>query len=327
MKSTVFLKFAVFLVVLTALLAQAAATFADGPVITDKKPIAIDDTHLSVSNDGSATLYVQRKGVAATIENGNLSPEDALPPAVEGAGSFERINGRDPRLDSVIGADDRVRINPTTSFPWRAIAHLEIWTSGNTSANPNGGCTGWFIGPHTVVTAGHCVYLHDSGGWARQIRVIPGRNGANSLPYGSQISTSFRSVKGWTNDQDSRYDYGAIILPNNNLGNATGWFGFASLSDSSLRGMMANLSGYPGDKAYGTQWFHARRITSVEARRVFYDIDSYNGQSGSPVWRYLNGQRHGVAIHTNGTGGCGGSVNCGTRITQPVFDNLLAWKQ
>ena len=80
-----------------------------------------------------------------------------------------------------------------------------------------------------------------------------------------------------------------------------------------------------------------RRIAPVKRRSaltrqagaaaVILDIDTFGGQSGSPVWRFLNGQRHGVAIHTNGVGGCGGSVNCGTRITQPVFDNLVAWKQ
>lgn len=326
MKSFTFLKLALLVFAIAALFAQATATYADGPV--DKKPAGIDTKHEGVSNTGAPTRYIERKGVDASIENGNLDAADRMAPMLDGETSVEIRRGG-MSIDTVIGADDRVRINPTTSFPWRAIADLEIWTANNTSSTPNSGCTGWFIGPHTLATAGHCVYQHDKGGWIRKVRVIPGRNGtgAGSEPFGSQISYDVRSVRGWTNDRDSRYDYGAIILPNNNLGNAVGWFGFASLSNSSLDGMMANLSGYPGDKPNGTQWFHSRRITDVEARRVYYDIDTFNGQSGSPVWRLLNGQRHGVAVHTNGTGGCGGSENCGTRITQPVFDNFLAWKQ
>jgi glutamyl endopeptidase len=281
--------------------------------------------HEAVSPDGVKTEYVFRTGKLASIEDGNL------PALFTDEGILGRVEIR-PNLregaglgvDSVIGADDRVRINPTTSYPWRAIAHLAIVRGdGSTSA-----CTGWFIGPHTVATAGHCVFRSDRGGWNQSVTVTPGRNG-NTTPFGSQVvqRSGMRSVLGWTRDGNTNFDYGAIILPNNNLGNAVGWFGFAALSDGSLNGMTANLSGYPSDKAFGTQWFHARSISSVDSRRVYYQIDTFGGQSGSPVWRYLNGQRHGVAIHTNGTGGCGGSNNCGTRIVQAVFDNLLAWKQ
>jgi V8-like Glu-specific endopeptidase len=143
-----------------------------------------------------------------------------------------------------------------------------------------------------------------------------------SRPFGSQVSTSFRSVAGWVNNKDWKYDYGAIILPNNTLGMRVGWFGFASLSDSSLRGMVANNAGYAGDKPFGTQWFNAGRITKVEARKLYYMLDTYGGHSGSAVWRYRNGQRHAVGIHAYG-----GCPNSATRITKPVFDNMLNWRK
>ena len=88
------------------------------------------------------------------------------------------------------------------------------------------------------------------------IQVMPGRNGA-SLPYGSVTSTNFRSVTGWTNrGGDENYDYGAIIMPTQ-LGNTTGWFGFGVYSDADLLGTVGNISGYPGDKPAGTQWYDA----------------------------------------------------------------------
>lgn len=230
---------------------------------------------------------------------------------------IEELEGMLP--ESVCGRDDRVKICPATAFPWRAVCKLII----TTAAGGVGGCTGWFIGPRTVMTAGHCV--HGSGGWARRIEVIPGMC-SSSRPFGSQVGTSFRSVKGWVKDRDWRYDYGAIILPNNNLGNRVGYFGFARLSSATLRNLLVNNAGYAGDKPFGTLWFNAGRITRVTSRKIYYMVDTFGGHSGSPVWRYVyhNGrwQRHGVGIHAYG-----GCPNSATRIVKPVFDNMLSWRK
>lgn len=219
--------------------------------------------------------------------------------------------------ESVCGTDNRVRISPASQYPWRASCQLLITMANGAQSR----CTGWFIGPRTVMTAGHCVFSHGAGGWARQIEVIPGMDG-NSRPYGSQISTSFRSVIGWTNNQNPEYDYGAVILPNNNLGNTVGWFGFAVLSTANLQNLLINNTGYPADKPFGTQWYNAGRITQVTDRRLSYMVDTFGGQSGSVIYRLLNGQRHAVGIH-----GYGGCPNKAVRIIQAVFDNMLAWKQ
>ncbi|MGE3313268.1 MAG: serine protease [Limisphaerales bacterium] len=218
--------------------------------------------------------------------------------------------------ESVCGADDRVQVGNTTAVPWRWICKLIItFPNGAT-----GGCTGWFIGPKAVMTAGHCVYSKANGGWARRIEVIPGMKGA-ARPYGSMVGTSFRSVTGWTNNSDPNYDYGCIILPSPSLGNQVGWFGFAALTDATLNGLLANNSGYPGDKPFGTQWFNAGRVTNVTARKIYYMLDTYGGQSGSPTWRFLNGQRHAIGIHAYG-----GCPNSSTRIVSAVFNNMMAWR-
>lgn len=218
--------------------------------------------------------------------------------------------------ETVCGRDDRVHITQTGAIPWRWICQLIITAANGKKFR----CTGWFIGPHTVMTAGHCVYMHSEGGWAKEIEVIPCMNGA-SRPYGSQIGKSFRSVVGWTKNKDQNYDYGAIILPNNTLGNRVGWFGFAVLPDPTLNNLLANNAGYPGDKPYGTKWFNAGRITKVTPRKFYYMIDTYGGQSGSPVWRYSNGQRHAIGVHAYG-----GCPNSATRIIKAVFDNMIKWK-
>lgn len=229
-----------------------------------------------------------------------------------------------PGLETVIGVDDRVKITATAVYPWRVHCSLLITAADNSMWIG----TGWFNGPHSVITAGHVVFINGSGvpgrdGWVKSIKLMPGRNGS-SLPYGSVTSSNFRSVLGWTRDRDQNYDYGAIIL-STNLGNTTGWLGFGAYSDSDLTNSVGNLSGYPGDKPSGTQWYHARKIVSVGSRKVYYDIDTFGGQSGSAVYRFINGGRYAVAIHAYGVGG-GVTSNSGTRITTPVYNNLLAWK-
>lgn len=235
--------------------------------------------------------------------------EATIGAALEGAMRVEEV---------VIGRDDRVRINNTTTYPWRTICSLRI--TARDGSRWIG--TGWLVGHRTVITAGHVVYIHGRGGWVRSIEVIPGRNG-NQSPYGSCVATHFRSVKGWTKNKRKSHDYGCIILPANcDYGRQLGYFGYANLSFFSLLGLKVNLSGYPGDKPTGTQWWHARKIKLVASRRLVYNIDSAGGQSGSPVWRLKNGKRHAVGIHTNGSK----LGNSATRITKSVFNNIKKWK-
>jgi len=224
-------------------------------------------------------------------------------------------------LETVHGPDDRVQITATNVYPWRAHASLLI-TARDGSLWIG---TGWFIGPHTLMTAGHVVYIKNSGvdgrdGFVRSIKVMPGRNGT-TLPYGSVATSNLRTVKGWADNGDEEHDYGAIIL-DTDLGATTGWLGFGVYNDATLTSSVGNISGYPGDKPDGTQWYAARRIASVAARKVYYDIDTFGGQSGSAVYRIVDGKRYAFAVHAYG----GATTNSGTRIVTPVYNNMVAWK-
>ena len=226
-----------------------------------------------------------------------------------------------PHAETVHGRDDRIRINNTNVYPWRV--HASLLITARDGSRWIG--TGWFVGPHTLITAGHVVYIKNSGvpgrdGWVRSINVMPGRNGSQ-LPYGTVTSTMFRSVTGWTGSGDENYDYGAIMLTTD-LGKRTGWLGFGAFTDATLLASVGNISGYPGDKPSGTQWYDSRRIASVNSRKVYYDIDTAGGQSGAAVYRIANGKRYAFAIHAYG----GATVNSGTRINTPVYNNIKTWK-
>jgi V8-like Glu-specific endopeptidase len=218
----------------------------------------------------------------------------------------------------VIGTDDRTQVGNTNEYPWRAIASLLITAANGTQWIG----TGWFVGPRILMTAGHVVYMADQGGWVSQITVIPGRNGAGE-PFGRVTTSQVKSVSGWSNDGNSDYDYGAIILPpDQRLGDTVGWFGWQARSDADLNGQIVNISGYPGDKPTGTQWFHSNTVKSVTSNKFQYDVDTAGGQSGSSVWMFIGTDRIAVGIHTNGDL----AGNSATRITDSVANNIVAWR-
>ena len=224
--------------------------------------------------------------------------------------------------ESVIGTDERRQVTDTTVFPYRAIASLLI-----SFPNSDGWiCTGFFIDADTLATAGHCVFSHTEGGWATSITVYPGRNG-DELPYGSASATNVFSVTGWVDDQDHRFDYGAIKI-NTPLGTTTGWLGYGAKIDENLVKANVRIFGYPADKPSGEMWGTRRRIKGVDTEKVFYKIDTFGGQSGSPVYGRVSNvcQPCAFGIHTNGTGiQPFGDSNSGARVTSTVFADLAYW--
>ena len=228
-------------------------------------------------------------------------------------------------LESVIGSDDRTRILETQADPWRMICALSIKSLFGSFIG-----TGWFVGPRTLVTAGHCVHEDGMGGWADRIEVSPGRNG-NDFPFKTVEATRFSTVDRWIQTRDPDFDIGAIHLEEP-LGEEVGWFSVGALTSQELASFLVNISGYPGDLGNGEeQWFHKNRILKTTARRIFYDVDTFGGQSGSPVWIYESDDAHplAVGIHAYGTGGTpsdfGIRANSAPRIIPEVFDQIQAW--
>ncbi len=256
--------------------------------------------------------------IAEAIAGGPQPAAETAPVRDIGEASF----GRPPSgFETVHGRDDRVRIEDPSGHPWRMNAALTI-TAANGTAWAG---TGWFISPRTLITAGHCVFVKNSevpgqDGWVRSITVAPGRNAADA-PFGRLVSTDFRTVRGWSDDGDPEYDYGAIILPEP-VGSDVGWLGFGVYTDDDLTESTVNVAGYPTDQPRGTLWYGHHQVARVRPNKVYYDIDTFGGQSGAAVYRIVDGQRYAIAVHTYG----GATTNSGTRITAPVYENLQAWK-
>lgn len=219
-------------------------------------------------------------------------------------------------VQSIIGVDERYRINPTTGFPHSAVALITF----------NGGrCTGWFYGPDVVGTAGHCLHSGGSGGsWSTNVVVYPGYNGSGGAPFGSCTAKSLHSVAGWTTNGNHEYDYGTIKL-NCTVGNTVGWFGYWWQS-ASLNGQVTRVCGYPGDKPL-EQWCGdldngaVATVVNSTAEKVYYRNDTVGGQSGAAVFQ----NRSDCGFCSMAYHGYGGNPNSGKRITQATFNNMQYW--
>ncbi len=228
--------------------------------------------------------------------------------------------------ESVIGPDGRRQINQTTDYPARAIGQIE----GSDDLAGNYICSGWLIDPNTILTAGHCVYPPGTvpGNLAETLEFFPGRNG-NTDPYGSCFGTTVFSPTLWTQSYNEYNDW-AVVHLDCDIGDTVGWFGYFSRGGRlALRDLPARVQGYPGDKPFGTMWGMRNRILTSQKKMVFYSIDTFGGQSGSPVYQPNRPDCGGpgvpgpcgMAIHAYGLHGGGphGIRNHAPRITNPRF--------
>jgi glutamyl endopeptidase len=229
-------------------------------------------------------------------------------------------------LESIIGVDDRVRIVDTELAPWRMVCALRLKGTLGTAIG-----TGWFVGPRTILTAGHCVYSTAFfGGWTSEIDISPGRNGA-VFPYGTITSRNFSSVDRWIEKEEPDFDIGCIHL-DDAIGRKVGWFAVGALMSPELETFLVNISGYPADRGAGTEQYHHRnRIMHVSERRIFYDVDTYGGQSGAPVWIHEteDGPPLAIGIHAYGAApapSAGATLsNSAPRIIPEVLEQIEAW--
>lgn len=293
----------------------------------------VGDPNVGVASDGSTTQTMNTLSGLQGVSGYQGTGSPALDGSIQGSGKMiedSKAAQSGVGTQSVIAPDGRVQVTPATTYPFRANVFMSRTTDG---VNHSRWCTGWLYAPDIVATAGHCVHDGGGGAWVPigELRIWPGRDGA-SAPYGSCTARRLHSVVGWTTNGDERYDYGAIKL-NCTVGNTVGWYGMWWQS-ASLTGLSTTISGYPTDKPFGTQWRHSDSVRVTQDRQIFYQNDTFNGQSGSAVYQNrASGSSFCVGfcsmgIHAYGLHGSAphSTNNHGTRIVEPVFNNLITWR-
>jgi len=315
----------IFLLILTILLSYSEEEHVFGQV-ADWPPIVPPEPHEVEGSEDPTAVEIFDVATRKVTQLPSQHPTQQLvkpdlhstPPY---QGSAKLPSGAVSPLD-VFLPDDRVRITPTTSYPWRTV--VKLFATGADGITTWSG-SGAIISTYYVLTAGHVVYDHDTGGWASSVEVVPALDD-EERPYGSAWASKMRSYTGWTQDQDHRHDW-ALVTLNWGIGGLTGWMGrmTADPTDPVYTGAL-NTAGYPGDLGGGLQmYWDSDNGRTADEHNHWYFMDTAPGQSGSPVWVYYpdTDQRYILTIHAYGDDGSGS--NHGTRLNQDKFDRIIAW--
>ncbi len=321
----------------SALVTEKSHGFASGrrapPAHTHQEPLigvaletaALTGTALSLPETFKGSPGSSKPGVSPAAKQLIFEP---------GRADEDDITAARLGLETVIGRDNRTRVTDTDMSPWRMICSIRVTRGELTNVG-----TGFMIGPRTLLTAGHVLVSPDNPHLPTRVQVIPGLNG-EAMPYRSHQAARFTVHPKWSAAFSPACDV-ALIHLGENLGDHIGWFRVDARAPSDMIGHWVHVTGYPGEKkeARGQSastpllrqaaqlWHHAAPIERFDVGRVFYRVDTTEGQSGAPIYVLDEDRNHAtptaVGIHAYGTRGTPGSrppANSGVWFSPAILE-------
>lgn len=190
---------------------------------------------------------------------------------------------------TIFAPDDRFIFNDT-AFPWSACGRVD--TAG-------GWASGVMVGPRHMLTVSHTIIWNSDGstGW---IKFTPSYFDG-SAPFGvawGQVTYFRHKVVGPTIDgTEEQYDYVVVVL-DRRIGDATGFWGSRSYTDSWDGSAVWSHVGYPGDLASGNRpsfqgnfALDGRASQPDEHEAMLHRADVWPGQSGGPMYGWWSGEQ------------------------------------
>lgn len=231
-------------------------------------------------------------------------------------------------LDGIINEDNRQLVSALTGFnmtdtPWRWIGPGLKSDYNNPFSTGRFKGTGGKVSDRIVVTAGHVLSSvgDRAEGWTAGVDYLGYKNG-NALGYHgfpyplTKADATAIHPKYWDYGVEN-WDIGIIILPSVWWVRLVGHFGLKSSgillarkvysygypSDGSkceaAKGFAPPYDHWPGDGYCGGSMYGMRaRVLESYAHEFYTNIDTHDGQSGSPVYRNIDGQFFMVGVHT-----------------------------
>lgn len=228
----------------------------------------------------------------------------AWPGAVPAASGSGGIATHQPRLAELpcvpeasaafVGEIDAEEVADPTEFPFRtAVKLFSSYSNGKVGA-----CSGALVGPHTVLTAGHCIYDNEELlDWADAVEVIPGYQDGVA-PFGVAHSTELWTYVAYQ-EGDWKHDF-ALINLDRSFGDALGYLGREYYVDgASYVGASANMNHYPAQE-WGdgeTLYRGYDRIIDADDLVLYHELDSQPGSSGGVLYRFTDPDRFAWGVH------------------------------
>ena len=212
---------------------------------------------------------------------------------------------------AIFGSDDRITVNNTSGWPFRAIAHMQVM--GECGDIWSG--TGFMVGKNQLLTAAHCLICPEHGKWAFSTVFYFGYK--NTKNYHYKYSGDFTAVAGNTFSKGAGYekqgDFACVVFPSN-IGDYTGWFGYRyGMPDQELLSRTVYAAGYRD----GLLKYDYGKLSSVDDEYLNYKIDTVAGNSGGPIFIRDDNDEYravGIIIAENS------QENTGYRLTKTIFD-------
>ena len=276
---------------------------------SDESNRQVVDTITYDAISGKSELEIEKDDTADTLVE--LQENNRIDEDVKALTEFEDFNRAE--IDKVFGKDQRTKVTTVDSSPYSRIACLIITWSDNTVSQG----TGFMISPNYMLTAGHCVYNTKLGKSAKSISAYFGANGNG---YSKKVdATNWSWCASYPSNNSVANDWGAIKLSSNP---GRGYFSIGYASDASLKKTSLTVCGYPGDKAVANSnssingrsrymYKMSSKPSKVDTTAIYYTLDTYNGQSGAPIY---NSSNKVYGIHTRGDS----SNNSGRRFTSSL---------
>eukprot|EP01025_Chloroclados_australasicus_P012428 TRINITY_DN1571_c0_g1_i1.p1 TRINITY_DN1571_c0_g1~~TRINITY_DN1571_c0_g1_i1.p1 ORF type:complete len:364 (-),score=17.48 TRINITY_DN1571_c0_g1_i1:476-1567(-) len=264
----------------------------DGRVLLVEKPQPADVTNMgNIASFRKLQYEPQQASTGAYV--GNLNPNEV---SLYGS-EVTRITNSTELFESIVGNDDRVKVVDVMQYPYRTIGRVLFNCGGKIQA-----CTGTLIGPNLVVTSAHCIYSRVHGrcsdftfGAAQQ---------GKWAPFGEVAVTRALTQPQWLLGFPRTYDYGILVLERE-IGYLIGWLSYGY--DCADFDQDLYTAGYPNDlDAASTTMYEDSCLNtfldacpcarygedtcpeSVQYASTFkHTCDTFLGQSGAPLWTYL----------------------------------------
>ena len=209
---------------------------------------------------------------------------------------------------TVFGSDNRITVYQPSSYPFSAIAYMEVTGEcGDTWT-----CTGFMVGKDRLLTAAHCLVCTKHSAWAKYINFYFGFKNYKNYLY------CYRGAwTAWAGDlfSDRKYsinnDFGCVKF-RQNVGDTVGWFGtWWDLPDNDVESKYMYVAGYRnGILRYDYGW-----VDAMDRSHLSYTMDTEPGNSGGPIFTT---DYYAVGINIAGSD----NKNSGFRLTREVMDRL-----